>query len=62
MTQLLTNAYPDYNWKVYKFGKLPEFYWDNVTHQKVNISDPPPRNKFTIKKYFQTSPRATNPH
>ena len=42
MTQLLKNAYPEYDWNVFKFGKVPEEYWDNADHQKVR------RNFFNV--------------
>ena len=32
--QLLSTAYPDYNWLPWKFQKTPQKFWDNLKNQR----------------------------
>ena len=32
--ELLTEAYPDYDWLPWQFEKCPDNYWNNSTHVK----------------------------
>lgn len=32
--KLVTSLYPDFNWKTWKFNKVPNGYWDKLQNQK----------------------------
>lgn len=32
--KLVTSIYPNYNWKMWKFNKVPDGYWHDMKHQR----------------------------
>jgi len=39
VSKMLIAIYPHHNWKVWKFGKAQQGYWDSLEHQKLFLID-----------------------
>lgn len=37
--KLLINSYPEYNWKIWKFNKVPSSYWNELKNQRHFFDD-----------------------